>query len=207
MQHNIVPNQWLSDFFGREIREIKVAAEDVEQIRLVQQQGFQFVEGELDFCLSLANFPLKVVAYEIATEADIQELQLLFGTAFLSSRFRVPWFSVEENQRFYQTWIANAVNAKFDDLCLLLRATNGQIQGGISLRIREKQARVGLLAVSPLFRRQGIASQLLQAAMTWVQQQGITTLSVATQMSNVNAIRLYQKFGASLRNASYWFYL
>ncbi|VEI47954.1 TDP-fucosamine acetyltransferase [Actinobacillus equuli] len=56
MQREIAPNQWLSAFFGRDIYEIKVAAEDVERIRLVQQQGFQFVEGELDFSLSLVNF-------------------------------------------------------------------------------------------------------------------------------------------------------
>ncbi|WGE58961.1 dTDP-4-amino-4,6-dideoxy-D-galactose acyltransferase [Actinobacillus equuli] len=207
MQHEIAPNQWLSEFFGREIYEIKVAAEDVERIRLVQQQGFQFVEGELDFCLSLVNFLPKMTAYQLATEEDIVSLQVLFGTAFPMSRFRAPWFSAEENQRFYQTWIRNAVRAEFDDVCLVLKTVSGQIQGGISVRVRDKQARVGLLAVTPSFRRQGIASQLLQAAISWAQQQGAETLAVATQTSNLNAIRLYQKLGASLRQASYWFYL
>lgn len=207
MQSEIAPNRWLSDFFGREIREIKVAADDVAQICLLQQQGFQFVEGELDFCLPLANFQPKMTAYEVAAEADITELQSLFGSAFTVSRFRAPWFCAQENQRFYQTWITNAVRAEFDDVCLLLRAASGQIQGGISARIRDQQARVGLLAVSPLFRRQGIAYQLLHAAIGWAQQQGAETLSVATQMSNLNAIRLYQKLGASLQKASYWFYL
>ncbi|AIZ79928.1 dTDP-4-amino-4,6-dideoxy-D-galactose acyltransferase [Actinobacillus equuli] len=207
MQRKIAPNQWLSEFFGRDIYEIKVAADDIEQIRLVQQQGFQFVEGELDFCLSLVNFLPKMTAYQLATEADITSLQALFGTAFPMSRFRAPWFSAEENQRFYQTWISNAVRAEFDDVCLVLKTVSGQIQGGISVRVQDKQARVGLLAVAPSFRRQGIASQLLQAAINWAQQQGAETLAVATQTSNLNAIRLYQKLGASLQQASYWFCL
>ncbi|VEI47953.1 TDP-fucosamine acetyltransferase [Actinobacillus equuli] len=90
---------------------------------------------------------------------------------------------------------------------LSIKTVSGQIQGGISVRVQDKQARVGLLAVAPSFRRQGIASHLLQAAINWAQQQGAETLAVATQTSNLNAIRLYQKLGASLRQASYWFYL
>ncbi|WP_150538257.1 dTDP-4-amino-4,6-dideoxy-D-galactose acyltransferase [Actinobacillus vicugnae] len=207
MQYEIAPNRWLSDFFGREIREVKVQVQNVEQIQALQTQGFQFVEGELDFGLALVNYQPKMTACKPATEADISELESLFGNAFPMSRFRAPWFSRAENQRFYQTWIRNAVRAEFDDICFLLRATSGQIQGAISVRVRDKQARVGLLAVAPAFQRQGVAYQLLQAAIGWAQQQGAISLSIATQTSNLNAIRLYQKLGASLQQASYWFYL
>ncbi len=40
------PDQWLSDFFGREIVQVKVAADDFRQIARLQKQGFVLVEGE-----------------------------------------------------------------------------------------------------------------------------------------------------------------
>lgn len=200
------PDPWLSDFFGRPIIQAKAAAQDHAYIQHLQAQGFQFVEGEMEFCLSLANEQEKITACEVATLEDIAALETLFGVAFATSRFREPWFSVAENQRFYSTWISRAVRGEFDQLCLVLKTASGQIQGGISLRLVAKQARVGLLAVSPNFQRQGVATRLLQAARHWAKQQGADTLSVATQISNLAAINAYLKQGAEMIATSYWFY-
>lgn len=226
MRIEVVSNQWESDFFARPIGKVnfvehltvldktefalvqaKIGSAELDKITLLQQQGFVLVEGEVDFCLALANLSPEPTACEVASEADIGELQTLFGNAFPTSRFRSPYFSTEENCRFYQTWIAKAVRGEFDHLCLIARSTSGQIKGGISLRANGNQVRVGLLAVSPLFQGQGIARQLLTAAICWAKLQQASQLWIATQISNLPAINLYQKLGAKIHNTAYWFYL
>ncbi|RGE47997.1 hypothetical protein MHD_05830 [Mannheimia granulomatis] len=205
----ITIDQWLSDFFDREIVQVKVKAEDLAQIEELQKQGFVWVEGEIEFELNLgeyAKFPEKTTACQIATPQDIEALQLLFGSAFPNSRFRPPYFSIEENQRLYQEWVTNAVKGSFDDLCLVKRNEEGEIQGGVTLRLKQNQATIGLLAVAPKFQRQGIACELLNAAILWASKNSAELLKISTQTSNLKAIRLYQRLGAEVKAIYYWFY-
>lgn len=205
----IKPNKWLSDFFGREIVQAKVSVGDFSKIEQLQKQGFVLVEGEIEFELGLAEFEKflqKITACEVAQMKDIAPLKQLVSQAFPNSRFRPPYFSIDERQRFYQSWIENAVTGKFDDICLVKRGNLGVIQGAITIRLESKQAKIGLLAVSAQFQRQGIAKELLSAAVLWAVQQNVETLKISTQISNLRAIRLYQHFGANVKEASYWFY-
>lgn len=159
-------------FFGREIVQVKVAADDFRQIARLQKQGFVLVEGELEFELALATFSENMTACRPADMADLPDLNLLFGSAFPDSRFRSPYFSREDNQRFYRTWIENAVKGKFDDIGLVQCNADGQIQGAVTVRLlAQQQAKIGLLAVKPDCRQQGIGSELLNAAIAWAKQQ------------------------------------
>lgn len=221
----IQPDKWLSEFFGRDIVQAKVNAQDLVQIAQLQKLGFSFVEGKIEFELDLtqtsfwntnqavnnlekfAIFLENQTACKIAQQHDLVELQTLFGSAFLNSRFRPPYFSLEENQRFYQTWVANAVSGQFDDICLIKRSEKGQLQGGITVKLEQNQhAKIGLLAVAPSFQQQGIGKILLNAAVIWALQQNRTKLHIATQSSNIHAIRLYQHIGAKIKAVYYWFY-
>ncbi|TNG91878.1 dTDP-4-amino-4,6-dideoxy-D-galactose acyltransferase [Pasteurellaceae bacterium USgator11] len=199
-------NQESAVWHDFDLVQCKLHADQLSQIHQLQSLGFEFVEGELDFCLSLNQGMQSDSGFSIAAIGDIEQLEAIFGSAFLSSRFRQPWFSAEQNSRFYRTWIRKAVLAQFDDLCLLLKNQHNEIQGAISLRaIDSTQARVGLLAVAEHARGRGIAKQLLQSAVNWCLQQQKQQLWIATQANNRQAINLYQK-QARLEQISYWFY-
>lgn len=198
---------WLSAFFGREIRQVKVAADDLTQMEQLQMQGWVFIEGEILFELPLVKNQKNVTACYPATEQDLNELKPLFGSAFLHSRFRPPYFSSEENRHFYQTWAENAVKGTFDHLCLIKRSDEGELQGAITIRLEQNhQAKIGLLAVAPAFQQQGIGSLLVRAAADWAQERNIHMLHIATQTSNLKAIRLYERLGATVKSVHYWFY-
>ena len=219
-------NVWESDFFGRMIGTVhgitpealpslddyrllqaRVSAQDISLQQNLQQLGFRLVEGEITFLLDLAKKTPYQTACQPATTQDLSELKALFGSAFPHSRFRAPWFSAEENQRFYQTWIENAVKGSFDDLCLIKRTQNHQLQGGVSLRLlAENVAQIGLLAVAPEFRRTGVGQQLLKAAVDWAISQQADQLKIVTQLHNLAAIQLYQQAGAKVHAIHYWFY-
>ena len=204
-QSAVLQNQ--SAVFGDfDLVQCKVTADQIEPIRQLQQLGFQFVEGEADFCLPVVAIKDEEVELEIAESADIAELETLFGEAFLNSRFRQPWFNAEQNRTFYRTWIRKAVLGQFDHLCLLQKDSEGRIQGSVSLRsLDADNARGGLLAVAEHARGKGVAKRLMQSAVSWSARQQHKQLWIATQTGNQAAINLYQKQGR-IERISYWFY-
>lgn len=145
----LIKNEWESAFFQREIYQLewgdkaawqglakpaglyqaKVASHQLDEIDWLQAQGFRFVQGEITFQIELAHFRPNLAACSpcrFATAADLPALKALMGGAFPTSRFRPPYFSAAENQRFYQHWIEQAVKGEFDDFCLIAESPSKQ---------------------------------------------------------------------------------
>jgi dTDP-4-amino-4,6-dideoxy-D-galactose acyltransferase len=187
----------------------KIAANDYLSLIQLQEFGFQIVDGEIDLEITVNNCEIVHSAcLPIATETDIAPLRTLAENSFSLSRFRAPWFSERDNQRFYAEWAEKAVLGTFDDLCLIMRDdTVDAIKGFVTLkRLNDAEMRVGLLAVNPDYRKSGVGEALIAAAKNRVKQDGLSCLRVATQTGNVAALRLYIKCGATIASASYWLY-
>lgn len=189
----------------------KVASHELSLIDKLSQLGFQFAEGEIDFKLSIGieNACKKATEcrFRKADEADIDLLMETASAVFVQSRFRAPWYQDGDSSRFYALWVKKAVLGMFDDICLLTYDVENNVSGFVTLRrISENEARVGLLAVMPNRTGQGIGKQLMSAAKFWCQQQGISSLYVATQISNIAASRLYTHSGGSIDSTTYWLY-
>ena len=75
------------------------------------------------------------------------------------------------------------------------RPTN-QITGFIVWQTVFDESELHLIAVTPEYRRQGIASVLLQHWQNAVQQQGATRLLLEVRASNETAQQLYRKHGS-----------
>lgn len=187
----------------------KISATNYQGIILLQQSGFIFVEGELDLFLpiSIPALPLDEVNYTVAQSSDIPVIRDIAACSFQFSRFRSPWYSAEDNSRFYALWAEKGVMGQFDHCCLLVKDTKQQIQGFVTLKIvDDNDVRIGLLAVNAMMRNQQIGSRLLQSSIQWCQQHKKNGLWIATQSSNIPALRLYQKAGAIIEKSYYWFY-
>ncbi|NDO80739.1 dTDP-4-amino-4,6-dideoxy-D-galactose acyltransferase [Citrobacter sp. NCU1] len=178
----------------------KISASCVDELDALQELGFSLVEGEVDLALSVANVRDDGGA-EVAQQADIPVLRQLASEAFAQSRFRAPWYAPDASARFYAQWIENAVLGTFDHQCLVLRETGDEIRGFVSLReLNDADARIGLLA------GRGAGAELMQAALSWAQSRGKTTLRVATQMGNTAALKRYIQSGANIESTAYWLY-
>lgn len=195
----------LSDY---QLIQAKIAADDYVSLSALHMHGFQLVEGEIDLVVSdVGANVVDTVSLHFAVAADIPALRTLAGKSFLLSRFRAPWFNAEKCAEFYRVWVENAVLSKFDDCCLVMKDAEGVIQGFVTLRqLNHTDARIGLLAVNPAYQGQGIGQQLMQHAFVWCQQHLLTRLYVGTQSSNLAALRLYIKSGATVANSAYWLY-
>ena len=223
---SINPLAWESDFFGVNSARIeldgdcalaevlqqsdmlwqaKVPAERTDAIDALSQHGFQLVEGEADLAINIKRTE-RQVGVRIAREAQIPALREAASHAFRQSRFRAPWFNADDSGRFYAQWIENAVRGTFDHQCLVASDESGQLQGYVSMREVNGDARIGLLAVLPAAQGQGIGQRLLLAAADWGRVRQLERLRVATQLSNLTAMRLYLRSGARLESTAYWFY-
>ncbi|ADU67473.1 dTDP-4-amino-4,6-dideoxy-D-galactose acyltransferase [Pantoea sp. At-9b] len=185
--------------------QIKVAADRHDVIDAISQHRFQLVEGEADLAINIKRTE-RQTGVRIAREAQIPQLRAAAASAFSLSRFRTPWYQADDSSRFYAQWIENAVRGTFDNQCLIACDEQGALQGFVSIREQQGDARIGLLAVLPEAQGKGIGQRLLLAAADWGRVRQLNRLRVATQLSNLTAMRLYLRSGARLESTAWWFY-
>ena len=185
----------------------KIPTQRLDLADALAEHGFRLVEGEVDLALTVGTESASVSSVRVAVADDIPALRAAAASVFAASRFRAPWYGQQDSGRFYATWIEKAVLGTFDHQCLLVLGSDGQPEGFVSLRdIGQQEARIGLLAVFPGAQGKGAGSRLMAAAIAWCQQRELRRLWVATQMSNIAALRLYQRHGAIIESTAYWFY-
>jgi ribosomal protein S18 acetylase RimI-like enzyme len=76
-----------------------------------------------------------------------------------------------------------------------------------SVKVRSFQTYVGILAVHPNWRSQGIGRQLLMQAERCAKEAGDTAVCLDVEIANVRACRFYQACGYSIeseRKAPFW---
>ncbi|AOV98348.1 TDP-D-fucosamine acetyltransferase [Edwardsiella hoshinae] len=184
----------------------KVPADDLACCDALYALGFRLAEGEVDFVL-----PVQAASpsggQRPARVEDCLWLRALAREAFALSRFRAPWYHPQDSGRFYAEWVEKAVYGTFDHACLLALDDAGSPQGFVTVRaLATGAARIGLLAVARSAARRGVGRRLVAQAQAWCQTQQLSHLSVATQIGNLAAQRLYLGCGARLDATAYWLY-
>ena len=86
--------------------QVKLAASHTDELNALQQFGFQLIEGEVDFSLSVPSEGSNPGA-EVASEKDIPVLRKMASGVFTQSRFRSPWYAPEAGGRFDAQWTEN----------------------------------------------------------------------------------------------------
>jgi ribosomal protein S18 acetylase RimI-like enzyme len=80
---------------------------------------------------------------------------------------------------------------------MLLVADEGGVRGFIDVTISEwnQVAQINNLAVLPAYRRRGVGTQLLRAALDWARQRKLRAALLDTSTKDYPAICFYQKQG------------
>lgn len=197
----------------------KVSAGNTSIIDRLGDLGFHVCEGEIDFEYRLgpptkdatsspASALQSTFSTRLAEIKDIPAAGQLAAAAFRGqTRFRKPWFSDQETDLMYTTWITNAVRGEFDDVCLLVENAEGEMAGLVTLLAADSSlVRIGLLAVREASRKMGLGGYLVDVAKEWTVKQGRSNLKAATQIRNIDAMRMYTRTGAIPVDTSYWLY-
>lgn len=173
--------------------------------------GFRLVEGEVDTAVNVAPESTtadvaSAAAVRLAVPEDIRHCALppvrcSPPAGFVHRGTIAP--IVGDSMRLDR----KAVLGTFDHQCLLVLNNRGQPEGFVSLRdIGGREMRIGLLAAFPGVSGRGIGTRLMTAAIAECRRQGMQRLRVATQISNIAALRLYQRQGAVIESTAYWLY-
>lgn len=153
------------------------------------------VTYELDLSRINFNFPVDTSKNEIF-HTPIEISEDLIDLAFLSgehSRFKIDsHFTIEDFQRLYQEWVMKSFNIQIADECFV--AINDGIQiGFVTVKIHQKIADIGLIAVNHKFQGSGLGSALLHRVYNYASQRGCVKIRVNTQETNKNACSFYEK--------------
>lgn len=184
----------------------KVAAGEIAAMDALQAQGFSLVESECLFQKTLQSCQPALSDYENTKKIDALAVGDLAAEIFSHSRFRTPWFAADDASRLYRQWAINAIEQRFDDVCLIETADT-LTAGFVTARmLDEKTAAIGLIGTNPSCQGKGIGTRLLRRIENWAIAQGAETLKVATQGSNTVALRWYAHQEYIFQNLFFWFY-
>jgi dTDP-4-amino-4,6-dideoxy-D-galactose acyltransferase len=194
-----------------EIRCLYFAAEgsDAETLQRAHGAGFQYMDVRMDLeCDAPAgsveapsDLPVRPVA-----ETDLEALKAIARRAHYDSRFFKDLnFDRSKCAKLYEKWIER----DFESGQVLGFFPNNRAEAGGYLSFARESgeiARIGLIAVEESLRGLGAGRMLLDAAMSAAVELGAKKIRVATQGTNVSALKLYEKAGFRVCDVKIWFH-
>lgn len=148
---------------------------------------------ELNAIMELKNNEIKSVKL---MSDELIELALISGEF---SRFKTDE-NFEQNvfKRLYCMWVTRSLNKEIADEVLGFYDESEELKGMITIKLKETEAKIGLLAVFPELQGKGVGKLLLQEAERLCLLKNIHFLTVETQFKNAMACRFYEKNGFTL---------
>ena len=193
----------------KKIRCLYFSAEgaDAETLQRAYQAGFQFVDVRTDLELPAFSRSSQIDSHvKPATEVDLERIQWIARRAHLDSRFFKDLnFDRQLCEELYTKWIER----DFVTGCVWGYFPEEQADvGGYITFSKESQesARIGLIAVEEFLRGRGVGGKLLDAAILKSAEMGAKKIRVATQGTNVAALKLYEKAGFRVCDVKIWFH-
>ena len=221
----IIPLDWDSAFFRLRIAKAIVASGDgVAELselagKLREQYDLIYIFSDPDLKMPLEQAVLvdkKAIftlsdpgCFEtdphIACWGTSQGAESLVPLALVSgkySRFKLdPRLPVGSYERLYTRWIEQSVSKAIatEVFCYMI---DGFPRGLLTLDRRDDRNVIGLVAVDEEYQHRGIGRALVKHAISYAYKLQGKDLSVATQLDNKPACRLYSRCGFSLESVT-----
>lgn len=134
-----------------------------------------------------------------------QELEKLALESGIYSRFNIDEnFKSGEYNKLYLKWIALSIEEKLAFDIIIATDKNETIVGFVTLNKKsENLVDIGLVAVSDGFRGMGIGKSLMNYALNKSFELGYKEIQVVTQITNINAMKLYESVGFNIKEKTF----
>lgn len=134
-----------------------------------------------------------------------QELEKLALESGIYSRFNIDKnFKSGEYNKLYLKWIALSIEEKLAFDIIIATDKNETIVGFVTLNKKsENLVDIGLVAVSDGFRGKGIGKSLMNYALNKSFELGYKEIQVVTQITNINAMKLYESVGFNIKEKTF----
>lgn len=181
----------------------KIEFQDTSLVRFLESSGFYLSDLGITWSMRTERFShpwssgkekmRKSAA--VATVKDIPALKKITKSLFLESRFyNDPFFSKEEADSLYLAWIENSVKGQAADIVFWIPG-----EGFITCKKNSRSGEIVLVGVKKGSRGKGIGTTLVEEAMRWFAVQGLDSVSVRTQLRNLDAMNFYLKLGFTMK--------
>lgn len=170
----------------------RVRGERIVDMQRLEAHGFYTTDIGTVWERSPDEFSLSEVnTMRTAGKKDAPALKLIAKGLFLDSRFyHDPFFTREDAEKVYRGWIDNALRDNSQKTFL--------VEGGgfiICRKLIDNSGDIALIGVVSRSRRKGIGRVLVSKALQWFKKNGITTVTVRTQATNISAMNFYARIG------------
>lgn len=129
-----------------------------------------------------------------SNELAAELLELAYASGVYSRFYLDSGFSTDDFKRLYQTWITKSLSKELADRIFVIKK-NGIIEAMITLKMQDKTAEIGLLAVSENARGNKYGTKLIDTCKCTLANKGIHILDVPTQLHNNAACSFYENCG------------
>lgn len=183
----------------------RVDANDLQAVQTLEAAGFQIVDAILSQYLRLPATPPPArpeLAVRPTRPDDADALAAIADLSFAHSRFHDdPFIGAERGRRFYHDWarsLAHGLNT-----LTLVAERGGAVVGFLSCldfggargAYGHGYGRIELVAVHPDARGAGVVAALTARLIDECPRHGWQLLGIGTQISNIAAIKAYQRAG------------
>lgn len=230
-----VPLPWDSSFFGLRIARLTVArlspyilkealewcklhdidclyfladSDHRETVELAEAASFRFVDVRLT--LTLASFKEEIHqspdgGIRLWKEKDLNSLKAIARQSHSDSRFYFDGgFPKERCEALFESWIERSCGGWAK--AVFVAELDGAVAGYCTCHIEGDVGSIGLVAVANHAQGRSLGRRLIAAAISYVRQEGISTLKVVTQARNIPAQQLYQKCGFVTDSVMLWYH-
>jgi dTDP-4-amino-4,6-dideoxy-D-galactose acyltransferase len=180
-----------------------------ETLEQVWRNSFRFVDVRIDLERKVSGMSLladQITSCRKARPEDLVFMEELARTAHEDARFFKDWmFDRTKAAEMYAMWIRR--DMREHEVFVAPADESSDVLGYSSAStVNSQEGRIGLLAVSPAARGRGIGRQLVLYALERLESYGIRNVRVATQGTNVAALRLYEECGFRVADVKVWFH-
>ena len=189
---------------------VRVNAHETASIHVLEDNGFEMLDGILTFSCDLRKRRAKRaragIETRLARRTDLREIQKIAVSSFRYDRFhtdpRIPEGTADS---LHAAWLRNSLRGVGAD-AIVVGERHGRLHGFVTCRIdRASSPTLGLslgsivlVAVEESSRGKGVASAMTAGALDWFLEHGVDVVEVGTQLRNIEASRLYENMGFRL---------
>jgi dTDP-4-amino-4,6-dideoxy-D-galactose acyltransferase len=176
---------------------LSVAAGRLDLVDAAVRSGFDLVDVRVE--LRRSTDPRATTADAEVRDAQASDIAVvgdIASAAHRGTRFSVDrHFPPGRSDELYRTWIENSIDGWADFVLVVDDGSGptGYVTGHVDAD--RGTGSIGLIAIAATARGAGRGRVLVEAALDRFESAGASNVSVATQASNVAALRLYERSG------------
>lgn len=186
----------------------RVGTEDSSTIHVLEEAGFELIDGIQSFGLELSEIHAAPPAgTRLFAPDDLAEVLEIGRTAFVFDRFHADAaLAPGVADRVHESWTRNCCLGTAAD-AVFVAGEDRRVASYVTCRVDAEAARgvIVLVATAAWARGKGAARRASSAALCWFRGQGLLSAEVGTQLRNVAAARLYESLGFRMIRASLTF--